>query len=126
MRILKSLLVWLCFIPAAILNGGVRQYCLHPLLHQWALSVSGVLLSGLIILLTWLLLPRVGILNQKERYAIACLWTVLTITFELIFGTSTGQTFHELVSAYNPMTGNLWILVVLSTALSPVIIKKSI
>lgn len=23
MRILKSLLVWLCFIPAAILNGGV-------------------------------------------------------------------------------------------------------
>ncbi|WP_262897234.1 hypothetical protein [Bacteroides caecigallinarum] len=28
MKYLKSLLVWLCFIPTAILNGGFREYVL--------------------------------------------------------------------------------------------------
>ena len=30
MNILKSLIIWICFIPAAILNGGLREYVLAP------------------------------------------------------------------------------------------------
>ena len=28
MNILKSLIIWFCFIPVAILNGGLREYVL--------------------------------------------------------------------------------------------------
>ena len=28
MRLLKSFIVWICFIPVAILNGGLREYVL--------------------------------------------------------------------------------------------------
>lgn len=46
MNVIRSLRVWLCFIPVAILNGGLRQY----VLVRWfgevgANALSGVLLS---------------------------------------------------------------------------------
>ena len=40
MNILKSLIVWLCFIPVAILNGGLREYVLTKILgEKWAVSI---------------------------------------------------------------------------------------
>ena len=59
MNILKSLVIWICFIPAAILNGGLREHILAPAIGQkWALPASGIILSGLIFLITWLMYPR--------------------------------------------------------------------
>ena len=60
MNILKSLPVWLSFIPIAILNGGLREYVLAKTIGaEWALPVSGITLSVCIFLITWLLLPRI-------------------------------------------------------------------
>ena len=43
MNILKSLIIWLCFIPVAILNGGLREYVLTKAIgEKWALPVSGI------------------------------------------------------------------------------------
>lgn len=39
MKYLKSLLVWLCFIPTAILNGGVREYVLVVLTTMFAPTI---------------------------------------------------------------------------------------
>ena len=102
MNVIRSLLVWLCFIPVAILNGGLRQY----VLVRWfgevgANALSGVLLSLFILLITWLLLPRI------VRYN------------EFTFGLTGGISFRELLSAYNPMSGNLWLLVVVTTFGAP-------
>ena len=56
MNILKSLFIWLCFIPVAILNGGLREYVLvEDIGEEWALPVSGIILSVCIFLITWLL-----------------------------------------------------------------------
>lgn len=60
MNILKSLLIWLCFIPAAILNGGLQEYVLvKTISEKWALPASGILLSTLIFLITRFLFPRI-------------------------------------------------------------------
>ena len=49
MKILKSLIIWICFIPAAILNGGLREYVLAPAIGQkWALPVSGIILGTVV------------------------------------------------------------------------------
>ena len=59
MRLLKSFIVWICFIPVAILNGGLREYVLVKFIgEETALPVSGILLSAFIFLVTWLMLPR--------------------------------------------------------------------
>ena len=59
MNVLKSTIIWFCFIPVAILNGGLREYVLAKAIgEEWALPVSGITLSVCIFLITWLLLPR--------------------------------------------------------------------
>lgn len=123
-QILKSLVIWLCFVPVAILNGGLRQYVLDKVLGQWALPVSGTLLCIFIFLITWALLPRLGEMRKMGAYIIACLWTGLTVLFEFAFGMMEGKTLGELLPAYNPLTGNLWLLVVLVTAVSPIIVCR--
>lgn len=125
MKYLKSFLVWLCFIPAAILNGGFREYVLIKYLDTaLATAISGILLCILILLITWLLLPRLVTLNNKEIYITGIIWMILTILFEFTSGIGTGVPMKELIAAYNPLSGNLWILVVLTTMLAPTIISR--
>ena len=125
MNILKSALIWLCFIPAAILNGGLREHVLARALgEKWALPVSGIILSICIFLITWLLLPRIGRLYSKTCIIIGLSWTFLTIFFEFASGLAGGITVRELVAAYNPVTGNLWLLVLATTMLSPMTVRK--
>ena len=106
MRLLKSFIVWICFIPVAILNGGLREYVLVKFIgEETALPVSGILLSVFIFLVTWLMLPRlVKGCGMKGCLAIGVCWALLT-------------------AAYNPSTGNLWVLVLATTLLSPVLLK---
>ena len=47
-------------------------------------------------------------------------WAVLTVVFEFITGLSGGNNISELIAAYNPLTGNLWLLVLAATLFSPV------
>lgn len=121
-RIYRSLLVWLCFIPVAILNGGLRQYLLAGWLGSvGAMAVSGILLSLFILFITWVLLPRVANLVGKERLVTGSLWMVLTVCFECVAGLAAGLSFGELLDAYNPSTGNLWLLVVITTFAAPMV-----
>ena len=126
MKILKSLLVWVCFIPAAILNGGLREHVLVGAVgEKWALPLSGIILSACIFLITWFLLPRtVKALSAKDSLRIGICWVFLTIAFEFASGLAGGNTIKELLAAYNPLTGNLWLLVLAATLLSPAAVWK--
>ena len=116
MNILKSLIIWFYFIPIAILNGGLREYVLVKTIG--ALSVC-------IFLITWLLLPRmIKAFTSKDGWLIGIGWALLTIVFEFAAGLAGGNTVSELLAAYNPLSGNLWLLVLLTTLLSPVIVRK--
>lgn len=126
MNVLKSLIIWFCFIPIAILNGGLRKYLLVETIgEEWALPVSGITLSVFIFLITWLLLPRmIKAFTFKDGWLIGISWVLLTIAFEFAAGVVGGSTVSELLAAYNPFSGNLWLLVLATTLLSPVITKN--
>ena len=104
MNILKSLIIWICFI------------------QKWALSASGIILSGLIFLITWLMYPRlIKNSTRKERWQIGIVWVLLTVIFEFTSGLAGGNSIAELLAAYNPLTGNLWLLVLAATLFSPIL-----
>ena len=126
MNVLKSFLVWLCFIPVAILNGGLREHVLvRTLGTEWALPASGIILSACIFLITWWLLPRMARGSTwRDGWRTGTVWALATIAFELAGGLASGSTLAELLAAYNPLTGNLWLLVVATTLLSPVIVTR--
>ena len=125
MRLLKSFIVWVCFIPMAILNGGLREYVLVRLIgEETALPVSGILLSIFIFLLTWLVLPHLAKgCGMNDCLIMGGCWGLLTVAFESATGIVGGSTITEILSAYDPSTGNLWVLVLVTTMSSPVLLK---
>ena len=115
-----SLPIWISFIPVAILNGGFRDYVLVKfLLDTCALAVSGILLVAKI------LLSRVKKLSRTDCLVISFVWILLTVLFEFGMGLATGSSVCELLKAYNPSSGNLWLLVVVATGAAPFLALKS-
>ncbi len=119
--ILKTTTIWATFIPIAILNGLLREKCLVPLLGQrLALPLSGIFCSILFFLLTYSILPRLGPLKLVHYRLIGIAWLVMTVAFEFLFGRLVARKpWGELLQAYDPTTGNLWLLVLLTIAVSP-------
>ena len=109
-----SLPIWISFIPVAILNGGFR-----------ALAVSGIILSISILLVAKILLSRVKKLSRTDCLVISLVWILLTVLFEFGMGLATGSSVCELLKAYNPSSGNLWLLVVVATGAAPFLALKS-
>ena len=118
--IVRSFLLWLAIIPAAILNGIFREEVLVSLAGaSVALPLSGLMLCGLILLISVLGVPFLGKVNGAGYGKIGLFWMMLTIGFEFGFGYFSGKTAQELLSAYDPRTGNLWLLIVVFVAVSP-------
>lgn len=112
-------------MPFAILNGGFREYILEKYFTEnISLAISGIILSVLIFIITLLLLPRIKKLTKKDCIKTGFIWLLLTIGFELYFGLSSDSTLKELLQAYNPLNGNLWIVVLSSTLFSPILVYE--
>jgi len=123
--LLKSLLIWLSIIPLAILNGGLRQYIIEPLVGiKIANSVSGLILCILVFIVSFIFIPRLGNGTKKIYIKIGILWILATIIFETAFGLLLGNSFNEIINAYNVTTGNLWAVVVIFMGFVPIIIAK--
>jgi hypothetical protein len=119
--LIKAALIWLLLIPLAIGNGILRERVLTPALDSsLAQPLSGILLSMLIVLVTWFALPWFGALRARQYAAIGIEWLLLTLLFEFVFGRYVaGKSWHELMAAYDVTTGNLWLLVLVVIAGSP-------
>ena len=122
--IIKSLPTWLMIIPLAVLNGALRDFALHPLLGWYALPVSGVLLCGMIVLLTWLRVPRFGNCGLRQLVLVGVVWAVLAVIFECLLGVALNRPWVDLAAAYDLRSGNLWLLVVVCVGLAPWLAAK--
>jgi hypothetical protein len=119
MMILKSILVWLCLIPLAIINGAFREIVLAPLLGWYAQPLSGLILIALIFAVCLFFIHRLGKAGRSTYIAIGAVWVFLTIAFEFSFGLATGASLQQLLEAYDITTGNLWLVVLIAIGLSP-------
>lgn len=117
----KALAIWLLLVALAVLNGTIREKLLVPSLGKMmALPVSGIFLSLLIFLITLIVLPWFGQLRAVPYWVIGGIWLILTLTFEFVFGHYVmGNSWNEVFEAYNIAKGNLWVLVLLFTFISP-------
>ena len=121
----KSVLIWLSIIPLAILNGGLREKLLINWLGEsYAEPVSGIILCLLIFIVSLVFIPRIGKGESTIYLKMGILWIILTIIFETTFGLATGNSFSELMKAYDITTGNLWLIVVVVIGISPLLIAK--
>ena len=127
MRVLvRSFLVWLLFIPLAVLNGAVRDLLLTPSLGDTAgRAVSSLTLSLLILGVTLLLVRKLGVDSPRGLLVVGGFWLALTVLFEFSFFVLVmGHPFDVLFAEYNLFRGRLWLLVLATTFVAPLLASR--
>jgi hypothetical protein len=119
--LLKATGIWLVIVVAAILNGALREKLLVPLLgSSMALPLSGVSLAILVFVISFMFVPFIDASESKTYIAIGFLWVVFTLSFEFIFGYFVaGKSWREVLEVFNIKKGDLFLVVLCVTAISP-------
>jgi hypothetical protein len=116
----KAIAIWLAILALAVANGVLREAVFIPWLGKSpGLVLSGILLSAVILAVTFVSLPWVGAQRLSELIGIGLGWFVLTLAFELSFGRFQGKSWPSILEAYSFKDGNIWPVVLLVTALAP-------
>ena len=118
-----AFLIWVMIIPIAILNGGFREYVLVKL-GGLARPLSGIILSGCIFIVAYLLVPKIKNCMKRDYIFFGVMWFIMTNLFDLSAYIKAGEGFAGLLQSYNIFTGNTWILVVLTALFAPMIVMK--
>lgn len=127
--LIKTLLFWFVFTPVAILNGTIRVYVYQPwvgelLGHQISSIVGSLVFIGIIYLFVRWNREQA---NFKNMFLVGLIWLILTIIFEFGFGHYVmGHSWEKLLFDYNFLAGRVWLLVLLTTLLGPVMVLKII
>ncbi len=123
---IKAFVLWVVILMLAIINGVLRETLLMPVLGSpLGLTLSGMLLSVLIIAVTYLSLPWFGRLPAASYVAIGMGWLCLTLLFEFSFGyLIQGKSWSQLFEAYMLRDGNLWPIVLLVVASAPYVAAR--
>lgn len=123
--ITKALTIWLVILFCAVANGTLREGVLIPRLGKApGLILSGVLLSALILVITFLALPWLGTHRPAQLIGLGAFWLALTLAFELSFGRFQGKSWATMLEAYTFKDGNLWPVVLLFTAAAPYVAAR--
>ena len=123
MKYIQAIGIWFLIIPLAIINGGLRENVLVKL-GDIALPLSGIILSVCIFIVAYLLIPRIKNCELKDYIIFGVIWFILTNLFDLFVYISEGGGIKQLLNSYNFLDGNLWILVVITTLVSPILVSK--
>jgi hypothetical protein len=124
--ILRVIGIWILFVVVALLNAGIRELLLAPVIgEKLALPVSGILLSIFIFLITLRLVIFLHISGATDFWLVGIVWAFLTLLFEFLFGYyMVSESWERLLAVFNILEGDLFILVLLVTAVSPYIAAK--
>ncbi|MBZ5625362.1 MAG: hypothetical protein LAQ69_42680 [Acidobacteriia bacterium] len=120
---LRAVVVWCALLASAVGNGAAREIWITPKLGDrvgHALSTIG--LCTLILVVSWLTIGWVGPAGRADALMIGGLWLFLTLGFEFLAGHYLfGKPWGDLTADYNLLRGRIWVLVLVTTAVAPVV-----
>ena len=121
--LIRALLAWLVLLALAVVNGAAREAWLIPRIGASAgHAVSSLSLSALIFLLSWLTIGWINPATARDAFLIGLVWLALTLAFEFLAGHYVFRTpWNELLADYDILSGRMWILVLVTTTLAPLL-----
>lgn len=123
--VLKYILAWIALPLIAVFNGVLRELTYaHMFGDHLANQISSVLLSTIIVLYVISLNSKIRLRNASESITVGITWLFLTIGFEIILGLLLGVPLIDQLQQYNLAGGNLWVLVLISVFLSPILLRR--
>jgi len=123
--VVKAVIVWLVILGLAFANAALREAVLVPWIGKVrGLTLSGAILSALVLGVAYLTLPWIGAMRVIELFAVGIGWLVFTLSFDLLMGAIQGERIRQQFDAYLFKRGNLWPVVLLVTAGAPWVAAK--
>lgn len=124
---LKAFLFWFVLLAIALLNAVIRELtykpALEPYIGAWAHQISAIIASLLFFIAIFFFIR-----HEKVRHSfgvllsVGLMWVMLTVIFETLFGLfMQNMSIQEILKAYYFWNGELWILVVITMIISPVV-----
>lgn len=125
--VLRSTFIWCGFFVLAFVNGALREVVLKKIIAEpWGHHLSA--LTAILLFGTYLhfVFEKSLIKKTSEAGWIGLYWLVLTVLAEtFIVGRMIGkQSYEQIFSNYNIFEGNLWPLVLLFVAVSPLLFLR--
>jgi hypothetical protein len=121
----KAIITWLVILGLAFANAALREAVLVPWIGKVrGLTLSGVILSALVLGVAYATLPWIGASRAIELLAIGVGWLIFTLSFDLLMGAIQGEPIRQQFDAYLFKRGNLWPVVLLVTASAPWLAAK--
>jgi hypothetical protein len=124
--LLKAAIIWTIIAVLAIANGAFREHVLTPAIGaRIALPVSGILLSAIVLLVTWCCFRLIAGCKQLTCLLIGLQWVLMTLLFEFAFGHFVAnKPWPEIFRVFNFMQGDLFILVLVVSLFSPLLVAR--
>ncbi|MBT8118761.1 MAG: hypothetical protein KJN89_03495 [Gammaproteobacteria bacterium] len=124
--IFKAASIWFILALLAMVNGLFRDNVLVPSIGQsLALPVSGIVLCTIIFAATFISFPIFGNSESMTYLLIGMQWVLMTLIFEFVFGHYVfGKSWLDILQVFNVMKGNLFIMVLLASLVSPILVAK--
>ena len=121
---LKASMIWFIMAIFAVINGMIRENIFVPYLGEAnALPISGISLSIIIFTITYLSFDLFGKNGYLTNLYIGIQWVAMTLIFEFVFGHyAMGKSWLELLQVFNLLEGNLFIVALLVTFFSPIVV----
>lgn len=119
----RATVTWLLILVFAILNGALREGLLKPRLGDAAAHIlSTVLLAAAVFAVARITIEWIGPLRSGDGWVIGLSWVALTVAFEFLAGHYLfGTPWPVLLADYRLSEGRIWILVLASALLAPVL-----
>jgi hypothetical protein len=119
--IVRAVVIWCALLMIASINGLVREALLIPRMGEvGGRAISTLALSALIVVLTWISIGWIAPRSARQTWTVGVIWVLLTLAFEFLAG---HYVFHNawsrLLEDYNVVRGRIWILVLITTLVSP-------
>lgn len=121
----RAALIWLAILIVAIANGALREGLLKPRLGDAiAHAVSSLLLSAAVFVITRMTIRWIEPADHRAGWSIGLSWLALTLAFEFLAGHYLfGTPWPVLLNDYRLADGRLWVLVLASALLAPVLLN---
>lgn len=125
--LIRALAVWLMLAVVAITFGTLRQEFLEPKVGESAAHVIGtaVVVAAFILVVGLLVRWTVPGLETPRLWILGAFWTLLTVAFEFGFGHYVvGHPWSRLFHDYNLLAGRVWVIVLFTLLVAPVILGR--
>ena len=118
--------LWFGLLCIAIVNGALRDLVYGPAMSELgAHQISTVTGCSAFLIYAWLVGKRWPIANSIVALKIGAMWLAMTLVFETwMILVLQGRSFGAVLQSYDVCAGQLWVLVLLTALLSPLVVVQ--